>query len=92
MSLSVEFLRIAFSWPQSSLCAIFYKVLRQLNLSPEENLSFSEEKGEIAKAKTPWDLVPVGHKIGKPIPLFEELVRLSFRIFLFVGHNFTLIT
>jgi len=68
---------------------IFYKVLRQLNLSPEETLSFSEEKGESAKAKTPWDLVPTGHKIGRPVPLFEELVRLSFRIFLFVGHKFT---
>lgn len=61
---------------------ILYKVLRQLNLSPEENLSFSENKGESAKAKTPWDLVPAGHKIGRPVPLFEELVRLSFRIFI----------
>jgi methionyl-tRNA synthetase len=49
------------------------EVLRQLNLSPEENLSFSEEKGEIAKAKSPWDFVPAGHKIGKPAPLFKEL-------------------
>ncbi|KAG2553788.1 hypothetical protein PVAP13_9KG622000 [Panicum virgatum] len=49
------------------------EVLRQLNLSPEENLSFSEEKGEIAKAKSPWDFVPAGHKIGKPVPLFKEL-------------------
>lgn len=63
-------------------------MLRQLNLSPEENLSFSEEKGESAKAKTPWDLVPAGHKIGRPVPLFEELVSLSFRIFSFVGHKF----
>jgi len=45
-------------------------------LSPEENLSFSEEKGEIAKAKSPWDFVPAGHKIGKPVPLFKELVCL----------------
>ena len=51
-------------------------MLRQLNLSPEENLSFSEEKGEITKAKSPWDFVPAGHKIGKPVPLFKELVRL----------------
>ncbi|CAL4938253.1 unnamed protein product [Urochloa decumbens] len=49
------------------------EVLRQLNLSPEESLSFSEEKGEIAKAKSPWDFVPAGHKIGKPAPLFKEL-------------------
>lgn len=39
-------------------------------------------------AKPPWDLVPAGHKIGRPVPLFEELVRLSFRIFLFVAHKF----
>jgi hypothetical protein len=63
-------------------------VLRQLNLSPEENISFSEENGESVKAKPPWDLVPAGHKIGRPVPLFEELVRLSFRIFLFVAHKF----
>ncbi|KAL5679624.1 hypothetical protein ACJX0J_006009, partial [Zea mays] len=49
------------------------EVLRQLNLSPEENLSLSEEKGEIAKAKSPWDFVPAGHRIGKPAPLFKEL-------------------
>ncbi|KAL5653264.1 hypothetical protein ACJX0J_038722, partial [Zea mays] len=49
------------------------EVLRQLNLSPEENLSLSEEKGEIAKAKTPWNFVPAGHRIGKPAPLFKEL-------------------
>ncbi|CAL5019371.1 unnamed protein product [Urochloa decumbens] len=49
------------------------EVLRQLNLSPEENLSFSEEKGESVKAKTPWDFLPAGHKIGRPTPLFEEL-------------------
>ncbi|RLM78656.1 putative methionine--tRNA ligase [Panicum miliaceum] len=49
------------------------EVLRQLNLSPEENLSFSDEKGEIVKAKTPWDFLPAGHKIGRPTPLFEEL-------------------
>ena len=83
-----EFLRVAFL-PQTSLCVIFYKVLRQLNLSLEENLSFSDEKGEIVKAKTPWDFLPAGHKIGRPTPLFEELVRLAFRIFLSVGHYFT---
>ncbi|KAG2661261.1 hypothetical protein PVAP13_1KG494300 [Panicum virgatum] len=49
------------------------EVQRQLNLSPEENLSFSDGKGEIVKAKTPWDFLPAGHKIGRPTPLFEEL-------------------
>ncbi|KAL6867594.1 hypothetical protein ACP4OV_015618 [Aristida adscensionis] len=48
------------------------EVLRQLNLS-QEDLSFNEEKVEIAKAKTPWDFVPAGHKIGSPVPLFKEL-------------------
>jgi methionyl-tRNA synthetase len=64
-------------------------VLRQLNLFSEENLSFSDEKGEIVKVKTPWDFLPAGHKIGRPTPLFEELVHLAFRIFLSFGHNFT---
>jgi hypothetical protein len=82
------FLQIAFL-PQTSLRVIFYKVLHQLNLSPEEHLSFSEEKGESVKAKTPWDFLPAGHKIGRPVPLFEELVRFAFRIFWSTGHNFT---
>ena len=65
-------------------------MLRQLNLSPEENLSFSEEKGEIAKAKSPWDFVPAGHKIGKPVPLFKELVRLCIsEICLLLGYSYT---
>lgn len=49
-------------------------MLGQLNLSPEVHLSFSDEKGDIEKAKRPWDLLPSGHKIGKPEPLFKELV------------------
>ncbi|KAF8729573.1 hypothetical protein HU200_017517 [Digitaria exilis] len=49
------------------------EVRRQLNLSPEENLSLSQEKGEIVKARSPWDFLPAGHKIGRPVPLFEEL-------------------
>uniref|UniRef100_A0A0E0E2D4 methionine--tRNA ligase n=2 Tax=Oryza meridionalis TaxID=40149 RepID=A0A0E0E2D4_9ORYZ len=48
-------------------------VLRQLNMTPEESLSFCDDKGEIAKAKRPWDFVSAGHKIGKPSPLFKEL-------------------
>ncbi|XP_006656115.2 probable methionine--tRNA ligase [Oryza brachyantha] len=49
------------------------EVLRQLNLSPEESLSFCDNKGESAKAERPWEFVPAGHKIGKPSPLFKEL-------------------
>lgn len=41
------------------------EVLHQLNLSPEENVSFSKENGESVKAKPPWDLVQAGHKIGR---------------------------
>ncbi|KAG6473572.1 probable methionine--tRNA ligase [Zingiber officinale] len=49
------------------------EVLRQLNLSPEHNLSFSDEKGETEKASRPWEFLPSGHRIGKPEPLFKEL-------------------
>ncbi|OAY79518.1 putative methionine--tRNA ligase [Ananas comosus] len=49
------------------------EVLGQLNLSPEVHLSFNDEKGDVEKAKRPWDLLPSGHKIGKPEPLFKEL-------------------
>uniref|UniRef100_A0A0E0M7E6 methionine--tRNA ligase n=1 Tax=Oryza punctata TaxID=4537 RepID=A0A0E0M7E6_ORYPU len=48
-------------------------VLQQLNLCPQEHLSFCDEKGEIEKAKRPWDLIPSGHRIGKPAPLFKGL-------------------
>lgn len=51
--------------------------MRQLNLSPEEHLSFSDEKGDIDKAKRPWDFLPSGHRIGKPEPLFKELVGIT---------------
>ena len=61
--------------PHESHCVLFYKVLHQLNLSPDD-LSLSEEKQETAKAKSPRDFVPAGHKIGKPAPLFKEMVRL----------------
>ncbi|XP_020584174.1 probable methionine--tRNA ligase [Phalaenopsis equestris] len=49
------------------------KVLQQLNLSPETYLSLFSEGGDIDKAKQPWNLLPSGHKIGKPEPLFTEL-------------------
>ncbi|KAF8720460.1 hypothetical protein HU200_023704 [Digitaria exilis] len=49
------------------------EVLQQLNLCPEEHLSFFDEKGERDKAKRPWDLIPPGHRIGKPAPLFKGL-------------------
>ncbi|VAI13597.1 unnamed protein product [Triticum turgidum subsp. durum] len=51
----------------------YLQVLRQLNMSPDEDLSFCDDKGETAKAKRPWDFISAGHKIGKPVPLFKEL-------------------
>ncbi|XP_071706098.1 probable methionine--tRNA ligase [Rutidosis leptorrhynchoides] len=47
------------------------EVLKQLNLPLQ--LSLSDDKGDVAKAKTPWEFIPVGHKIGTPVPLFKEL-------------------
>jgi hypothetical protein len=55
---------------------IIHKVLKQLNLSRETHLSFSDEKGDVDKAKKPWEFLPAGHKIGRPEPLFKELVCL----------------
>ncbi|PSS19310.1 Methionine--tRNA ligase [Actinidia chinensis var. chinensis] len=49
------------------------EVLKQLNLPPELQVSLSDEKGDIEKAKRPWEFLPAGHKIGIPEPLFKEL-------------------
>eukprot|EP00262_Sarcandra_glabra_P020925 TRINITY_DN8529_c0_g2_i2.p1 TRINITY_DN8529_c0_g2~~TRINITY_DN8529_c0_g2_i2.p1 ORF type:complete len:812 (+),score=137.57 TRINITY_DN8529_c0_g2_i2:37-2436(+) len=49
------------------------EVLKQLNLPPETQLSFCDEKGDVDKARKPWDVIPAGHKIGTPEPLFKEL-------------------
>ncbi|PWA83179.1 methionine--tRNA ligase [Artemisia annua] len=45
------------------------KVLQQLNLPLQ--LSLSDE--DVIKAKKPWELIPAGHRIGTPEPLFTEL-------------------
>lgn len=50
------------------------KVLKQLNLPHPEQVSLSDEKGDLDRATRPWELVPAGHRIGEPKPLFEELV------------------
>ncbi|KAL5702571.1 methionine--tRNA ligase [Ranunculus cassubicifolius] len=47
------------------------KVLKQLNISPEKQFSLVD--GDIARARRPWDVVPGGHEIGKPEPLFKKL-------------------
>ncbi|KAH0466763.1 hypothetical protein IEQ34_004001 [Dendrobium chrysotoxum] len=49
------------------------EVLKQLNLPPETHLSLCDDKGDIDKAKQPWNFLPSGHTIGKPEPLFREL-------------------
>ncbi|OIS99442.1 PREDICTED: probable methionine--tRNA ligase [Nicotiana attenuata] len=49
------------------------EVLKQLNLPPETQLSLADEKGDVANSKRPWNIIPAGHKIGTPAPLFKEL-------------------
>ncbi|KAL9254454.1 putative methionine--tRNA ligase [Drosera capensis] len=49
------------------------KVLTQINMPPESQLSLSEEIKGIEKLKNLWELIPAGHKIGTPEPLFKEL-------------------
>ncbi|KAL6553588.1 hypothetical protein OROGR_007430 [Orobanche gracilis] len=48
------------------------EVFKQLNM-PRTHISLSNEKGDVARARRPWEMVPAGHKIGDPKPLFEEL-------------------
>ncbi|KAL5993031.1 hypothetical protein ACLOJK_013951 [Asimina triloba] len=48
------------------------EVLKQLNLS-REMLSLCDKKGDVDKARRPWDMVPSGHRIGTPEPLFKEM-------------------
>ncbi|CAH9144022.1 unnamed protein product [Cuscuta epithymum] len=48
------------------------EVCKQLNL-PETMLSLAAENGVIERAKKPWNILPAGHKIGTPTPLFKEL-------------------
>ncbi|KAI3939688.1 hypothetical protein MKX01_029850 [Papaver californicum] len=49
------------------------EVVKQLNLPSELPLSLSDENGDINRARRPWEIIPVGHKIGIPEPLFKEL-------------------
>ncbi|XP_073133422.1 probable methionine--tRNA ligase [Henckelia pumila] len=49
------------------------EVLKQLNLPLEGQVSLSDEKGDIGKIKRPWEILPTGHRIGTPAPLFREL-------------------
>ncbi|WJZ87791.1 hypothetical protein VitviT2T_007143 [Vitis vinifera] len=49
------------------------EVLKQLNMPPETSFLLCDEKGDIERAKRPWEIVPAGHRIGTPEPLFKEL-------------------
>lgn len=49
------------------------EVFKQLNLPSETYVSLCDDKGDIDRAKRPWEIIPTGHKIGVPEPLFKEL-------------------
>ncbi|XVF65270.1 hypothetical protein PTKIN_Ptkin09bG0234000 [Pterospermum kingtungense] len=49
------------------------EVFKQLNLPPQAQISLCDEKGDVDRARRPWEIIPAGHKIGEPKPLFEEL-------------------
>lgn len=51
-----------------------FKVLKQLNLPTETKFSLSDENGDLERARKPWEILPDGHRIGMPSPLFKELV------------------
>ncbi|GMP91361.1 hypothetical protein CsSME_00042097 [Camellia sinensis var. sinensis] len=57
------------------------EVLKQLNLPAEMQVLLSDEKGDIERAKRPWEFLPAGHKIGIPEPLFKELKDEEVEIF-----------
>ncbi|KAJ0110948.1 hypothetical protein Patl1_01570 [Pistacia atlantica] len=49
------------------------EVLKQLNFPIDKQFSLSDETGGLERARKPWELLPVGHRIGTPSPLFKEL-------------------
>ena len=62
--------------PPNILSICLLQVLKQLSLPLD--LSLSDEKGDVGKAKRPWEVIPAGHRIGTPVPLFKELVYMLF--------------
>ncbi|XWS13387.1 hypothetical protein CRYUN_Cryun36dG0033400 [Craigia yunnanensis] len=50
-----------------------FEVFKQLNLPPQEQILLCDEKGDFDRARRPWEIIPAGHKIGDPKPMFEEL-------------------
>ncbi|XP_058089777.1 probable methionine--tRNA ligase [Magnolia sinica] len=72
MKTSVGLVFLLASLLEPFLPSFSVEVLKQLNLPPEK-LSLCDEKGDVDRARRPWDIVPTGHKIGTPEPLFKEL-------------------
>ena len=62
------------------------KVFKQLNLPPQAQISLCDEKGDFDRARRPWEIIPAGHKIGDPKPLFEELVSLPLLCYMSICH------
>ncbi|KAE8698064.1 putative methionine--tRNA ligase [Hibiscus syriacus] len=53
--------------PSFSIGVIFVwtnilQVFKQLNLSPQAQISLCEEKGDVDRARRPWEIIPPGHK------------------------------
>ncbi|CAI9301695.1 unnamed protein product [Lactuca saligna] len=46
-------------------------VLKKLSFLHQ--VSLYGEKGDVEKAKRPWEMIPSGHRIGIPVPLLREL-------------------
>ncbi|CAN6475922.1 unnamed protein product [Victoria cruziana] len=72
MKTSVGVVHLLASLLEPFMPSFSFKVLQQLNL-PYDSLSFCDEKGDVGRARQPWDILPAGHKIGLPEPLFFEM-------------------
>ncbi|CAA3030790.1 Probable methionine--tRNA ligase [Olea europaea subsp. europaea] len=55
--------------------SFYLGVLTQLNLPLDLQVSLSDEKGDVERAKRPWEILPAGHKIGTTAPLLKEMKR-----------------
>ncbi|KAL8134066.1 hypothetical protein AgCh_009218 [Apium graveolens] len=50
-----------------------FKVLKQLNMLINTQISLIDKHRDIDMSKRPWEFLTTGHKIGTPVPLFKEL-------------------
>ena len=53
---------------------------------PCETFSLCDEKYDVEQARKPWNIVLVGHKIGKLEPLCSEMVLLNILRILLCAH------